>query len=488
MESDQEQEHLLQETKNENKNMALKNKPDENIINTIIEKLGTGRFSYILIMKLSTVYFIYGVEMTLLGIIAPFMKCYWSMTDLEVGFMTSTVLAGESIGFILWGWLGDVYGRKPILVVTLFIAFLFSFLTIFSTNFFWFAAIRLFVGIGVASFYIPTCILSEYLPIRMRGVGILASMLSYNFGSTFIAGMAWVFLLHDKWKVFIGIASAPVLFSLMISLSLPESIRFLANNSKINKLHSIFNDIATAHGKKQVTREDVESIKPLDSLKDRNFGALFVSRKRGLTTLATTALLSTCVMIYYGLIVWNTDLQQQFLNSDSHGIINNASHHGHQCQKLKSGDYKQNLIISTSGLVGTLSSMMLVDSVGRKKPIVFSLMLVAGLILSLNFKMSYISFSVVMFLGRGAISLALSATNVFINELFSTSFRSKANGFAQFCATLFAALGPYLIQYASHRSMLTVTILMTVFCIVGAVACITQRETKDMPVDIDNDS
>lgn len=453
---------------------------DTNVVNTIIEKLGMGRFSYGLILKLSTVYFIYGAEMTLLGIIAPFLKCHWNMTDLQIGFMTSTVLVGEGIGFLLWGWLGDVFGRKPILVISLVIAFLFSFFTIFASNYLWFAILRLFVGIGIASFYVPTCILSEYLPSRIRGVGILSSMISYNFGSIFIACMAKVFLLHDQWKQFIGIATGPIFLSLLVSLTLPESIRYLANHSKFDQLKRILGDIACAH-KKTLDDSDFESIRPLvKRSQDKHFQALFEKERRW-TTVAITVLLSSCVISYFGLIVWNTDLQQQRLDLAMQRNLNNTT--SLRCHKLRAGDYTQNIIVSFSGLVGTFGSLILVDSTGRKKPISLGLLLTAVVLLSLNFKMSYLAFSTVIFLGRAFISTSLSASSVFLNELFPTSVRAKANGFAQFVAAIMAGIAPYLIQDAAHHSMILVTSLMALICVVGAIACATQRETKGQPLD-----
>src|SRR5207249_12088384 len=58
-------------------------------------------------------------------------------------------LTGGTLGGILFGWLGDKWGRRPTMVVTILMYSVFSGLTFFAANLWQVGALRFLVAMGV---------------------------------------------------------------------------------------------------------------------------------------------------------------------------------------------------------------------------------------------------------------------------------------------------------------------------------------------------
>lgn len=102
--------------------------------------VGFGKFNYILIIisgvALNTVLF----ETLSIGFILPLAQCDLELTTKDKGFLSAIAFAGIISSSHLWGFLADTIGRKRIIVPTLFISFLCTLISCFSTGF-WILAI-----------------------------------------------------------------------------------------------------------------------------------------------------------------------------------------------------------------------------------------------------------------------------------------------------------------------------------------------------------
>jgi MFS family permease len=74
----------------------------------------------------------------------------WRMrlTCTAIGFLTAAVFAGMLGGGFLGGILGDIYGRKPVLLVNLAINAISAFLSAFSPSIYWLIFFRTLAGMG----------------------------------------------------------------------------------------------------------------------------------------------------------------------------------------------------------------------------------------------------------------------------------------------------------------------------------------------------
>lgn len=92
------------------------------------------------------------------------MLCYASImyffsSGRKAGFLGSAYFIGSFAGSLMWGWLSDVWGRRPTLLSSIFGIIVSAILFGFSQNFAWAVSARLMWGllngvIGIAKTYI----------------------------------------------------------------------------------------------------------------------------------------------------------------------------------------------------------------------------------------------------------------------------------------------------------------------------------------------
>ncbi|QSO54603.1 MFS transporter [Alicyclobacillus curvatus] len=160
-------------------------------------------------------------------VLVDIMKDYHVPLTLAAGVSSATTFARLGGGF-LGGLLGDYWGRKASLILSIFWFSIFELLTGFSIGFTLLYLVRILYGIGMGAMYANgTPMLMELMPARWRGLasGIMQS--GFSFGYIFAA------LIYRGWYTSLGwhsmffIACVPaVLVALFIWWQLPESGRW----------------------------------------------------------------------------------------------------------------------------------------------------------------------------------------------------------------------------------------------------------------------
>lgn len=169
---------------------------------------------------------------------------------MRTGFLTAAVFAGMLVGGIFGGMLGDIYGRKPVLLTTLAVNAGSAFLSAFSTSIYWLILFRTLAGVGVGgvvSSLFALCL--EHVPVAARGryVTILCSF--WMVGSVLTAGTAWIMLGNDtngtrildiSWRWFAAVVGLPSLLCFFLVLwYVPESPHFLASQGKAHAVTDV---------------------------------------------------------------------------------------------------------------------------------------------------------------------------------------------------------------------------------------------------------
>lgn len=163
------------------------------------------------------------------------------------------------VGGFLGGVLGDVYGRKPVLLTTLAINASSAFLSAFSPSIYWLILFRTLAGVGVGgvvSSLFALCL--EHVPLAARGryVTILCSF--WMVGSVLTAGTAWVMLGNDthghrildlSWRWFAAVVGLPSLVCFFLTLSfVPESPHFLASQGQVRAVTDVLQYVHRVQG------------------------------------------------------------------------------------------------------------------------------------------------------------------------------------------------------------------------------------------------
>jgi MFS transporter, SHS family, lactate transporter len=153
----------------------------------------------------------------------------------EVALAITLTLACRPIGALLFGWLGDRFGRRTPLMIDIAFYSIVELLTAFSPNFTVFLVLRALYGVAMGGEWgLGSALTMEVLPPERRGlfsgllqsgymVGYLLAALAYYLVFTFT---------HWDWRALFVIGALPALLILYIRTSVPESPAWLAGRAQ----------------------------------------------------------------------------------------------------------------------------------------------------------------------------------------------------------------------------------------------------------------
>ena len=202
-----------------------------------LDRLPWSRFHWRIVIGLGTVWILDGLEVTIVGAIAPRLTEPGSGIDLHaahIGTAAAIYVAGACIGALLFGQLTDRYGRKKLFLITLALYLVATVATAFAFEAWYFFLCRFLTGMGIGGEYAAiNSAIDELIPARNRGQVDLAINGSYWVGSA-VGGLAALFLLDTAvfaedvgWRLAFGAGAVIGLGILLVRRSVPESPRWL---------------------------------------------------------------------------------------------------------------------------------------------------------------------------------------------------------------------------------------------------------------------
>lgn len=199
---------------------------------------------------------LFGFDTAVISGTFGFVEAQFSLSKLMLGWFGSSALAGCIFGAMIAGWLGDRFGRKPILLIGAIFFFLSALFSAIPPNFQILIYARIIggVGVGITSVLAPLYI-SEFAPPKIRGrmvalyqlsivIGILlayysnwallrfAEMHSHAFGGSGL--FHWLFV-EQVWRGMFGAELIPNTIFILLLLLVPESPRWLVNAGRVEE-------------------------------------------------------------------------------------------------------------------------------------------------------------------------------------------------------------------------------------------------------------
>lgn len=171
----------------------------------------------------------------IIAFILPVLRTQWGLSSLEVGFLASSTYIGFLIGALLAGLLGDLLGRRGVMMWALAIFCVMSIANAMTHDWHLFFLFRMLAGIGMgAEGAIIAPFLSEFVASRYRGrfTGALAGFFSFGFVMAALLGYFIVPLSEDGWRWVLVISAAPVVVLLWWRKALDESPRWLESQGR----------------------------------------------------------------------------------------------------------------------------------------------------------------------------------------------------------------------------------------------------------------
>jgi MFS transporter, AAHS family, 4-hydroxybenzoate transporter len=171
-----------------------------------------------------------GVDIGIMGLAAPEIIRTWGISKAEMGTVLSSVFFGMAAGAALAGPLGDRFGRKLIIVVSVFWFGLTTMLSALATDLPSLVVLRALTGLGLGA-AIPgaLALIAEYAPQRKRSLLLTIAFSGFTAGATISGFLAAWLIPSFGWKAALVAAGLlPVLLAVVLTFCLPESVAFLA--------------------------------------------------------------------------------------------------------------------------------------------------------------------------------------------------------------------------------------------------------------------
>ena len=183
-----------------------------------------------------------GYDVGSIGWSVPSLTHVWGVAPsaFAIAFLWSNI--GVMVGALLAGPIGDRFGRKPLLLMSVTLFGVASLASAVSPSLGFLAGTRFFTGVGIAGGFAGTVALTgDYTPQSKRAMMIMLTFTGAPLGG-FVGGLVVSLLLHEgfAWPIIFVIGGVfPLVLLAITALWLPESPRFLAARSNLAPRHHV---------------------------------------------------------------------------------------------------------------------------------------------------------------------------------------------------------------------------------------------------------
>ncbi|KAF1018700.1 MAG: 4-hydroxybenzoate transporter PcaK [Paracidovorax wautersii] len=170
-----------------------------------------------------------GMDVAIMGFVAPSILAEWQVSRAAFGIVMGAAPIGLAIGALVAGSSSDWWGRRRVLLASVFFFGVCTLLTALARNPTEMALLRLLTGLGLgAAMPNSTTLLSEYVPEHRRAFLAALMFTGFNLGSAMVGFVAAAMIPAFGWRsvLFVGGALPLLMLPLLFAL-LPESARFM---------------------------------------------------------------------------------------------------------------------------------------------------------------------------------------------------------------------------------------------------------------------
>ncbi len=397
----------------------------------------------------------------MIAFILPSVLALWGLTNQQTGLLGSSTLIGYLFGAFFAGTLGDLIGRRTVMMYALAIYCVATLIAAFAPNwqfFFWW---RVAAGFGTgAESAIIAPFLAEFVQKKYRGrfVGSLAGFFSFGFVFAALLGYFVVPASGRGWRIVQIVTALPIVMLLWWRRSLPESPRWLMQRGR-----SAEAEAEVARMEAEVTQRGYANLPPLESVEGPAFGlrqdGTFSKNLAGLfspglwrTTVMLWLLWASITFSYYGFFTWIPTLlvKQGMTITKSFGY---------------------SIIIYLAQIPGYYSAALLSEKLDRKWTIILYMLLGGASAHLMSNAQTDASITMFGFLLSLFMNGTYAGIYAYTPELYPTAFRTTGMGVASSFGRIGGLSAPIVIGYTfariGFRGVFTIT---TIVLVIGALA------------------
>ncbi|WP_160148777.1 MFS transporter [Amycolatopsis alkalitolerans] len=406
-------------------------------------------------------HFFDGFTINLTGFALPGVIATFAITSGEAGALSSALFAGMLVGAAAAGIVSDRFGRRYPLAASILVFGGFSLLAAAAWSYPVLVTARALQGVGLgAEIAIVLPYIAEFVPSRQRGPLITLATAAWLIGLPVASGVAIAIVPSLGWRALFYVGALPVLIALLVALTLPESVRYLARKGRHRKATGIVEQLTgrpaagatmpAAHGGAG------GSVRDLVRGRYRRY------------TIAVWVMEVCAGAFLYGLSTWLPTV----LKSRGIGLLSSFGYTG---------------IITASGVAGAVVAGQLVNRVGRRVALAPAF-LASGLLCLLWGGVSgtaavVVTGALATFFGSG---IAGSTLFVYASELYPTANRATGLGWAAAWQKVGGLLMPVTVGFVLswHLSSYVFFVFFAVISVIAAVAgTIATLETRGKTVE-----
>jgi MFS family permease len=465
-----------------------------------LDRLPWSRWHWTIVIGLGTVWILDGLEVTIVGNIAPRLGEKGSGISISAAQITglgaALYVAGACVGALLFGYLTDRFGRKKLFMITLAVYLLATALTALAFSAWWFFLFRFITGLGIGGEYAAiNSAIDELIPSKYRGRVDLIINGTFWIGAAFGALISIVvlnesFLAGDVgWRVAFGLGVVLGLVILLVRRNVPESPRWLFIHGRDKEADELVDGVERTV--QEQTGEHLDEVDQTIKIQQRKTIGFFTIAKSVLTMYPRRTVLGLSLFI-----------GQAFLyNAITFGFASILTTF-YKVPSAHTGYYY--VVIAAGNFLGPLLLGRYFDTVGRK-PMISGTYILAGVLLfgtAWLFKNGHLDattltacWTVVLFFA----SAGASSAYLTVSEVFPMETRAMAIAFFYAIGTgLGGITGPLLFADLTSSGKVEDTVvafvigaaIMTVAGIVAAFLAVDaeQKGLEDIAAPLTSSS
>ncbi|MEN7538492.1 MFS transporter [Aurantiacibacter flavus] len=199
-----------------------------------MQNLRFTRYHMTILLMCSLVTFFDGQDFAALAYALPYIRDDLGMSDEMTGYVSSAAFLGQMIGSLFGSYLGDMFGRRPVIIFCTIASAVMTLAVGFSASIEQLIVLRFISGLAIGGLLAPVWALSiESMPKSMRATSVTIIMMGFSIGSASSGPIANFAAPVLGWQGIFWVCGAMTgAFALILLFTLPESLRWMVATEK----------------------------------------------------------------------------------------------------------------------------------------------------------------------------------------------------------------------------------------------------------------
>ncbi len=408
-----------------------------------------------------------GYTISLGGVILGALIKQFKLGTFYASLLTPLFLTGALIGSFYFGSLSDKIGRKKTFVITLTMITAGSLIAAFSFNYYLLALGGVTAATGAeGEVVVSNTILTEFANPKNRGLTVTSgNTLAFDIGTVIASVVAYISIMtlpsNLGWRTVFFFVLLLSIFVFLARLKLPESVRFLIKNNKLEEAEKTVSIIEKRYEEKTGKKlSPVTPEKVILSTKKGSKNYMLLFKKYPKRAVLASILNFTEVWPYYAAFSIIPVILTKFFGVSASNVSLAL------------------IYITVAGVLGLFLMSFMLDLIGRRKTIIISYSIAAILLFTTGFITPFLnlfSFLALLTILYFWVYTAAGVLYPQVAEMFPTEIRSTAIGTATGIGRLGGIIGPIilaiiLMSYSYLESVELIFIISALVVALGAIS------------------